>query len=367
LLEAAVVVTAVVFAIETIRQKERLEWRTPFTIPAALFLIAGVISVIVAPDRRAALGLWRAYLVEPIVFFFIVGAVARSPRRALVILAGLAAGGLIVAILNAAVVIDFLRRHAGEPGLVRPVAIYTTPNAVPLFLVPMIAVAGSIAVYARDLRLRLAGVAFVVIAGLACLLSFSLGGLLALSAVGLGLALTHRHRFWLLAAIVVGVVAITRVPAFARRISFENPGFVSGSLASRQRLAGITLRMLRDHPIFGSGLSGFAHAIQPYRDGYPEQLIDPHFIVLNFWTETGLLGLVAFTWVMIRAFMVSWRGWRRASAAWRPLHLGVALALVAVVVHGLVDVPYFKNDLSLEFWVLLGLTWAGTRWDLARA
>ena len=38
------------------------------------------------------------------------------------------------------------------------------------------------------------------------------------------------------------------------------------------------------------------------------------------------------------------------------------MALVAVVIHGLIDVPYFKNDLSLEFWILLALTWAGTKW-----
>ena len=35
--------------------------------------------------------------------------------------------------------------------------------------------------------------------------------------------------------------------------------------------------------------------------------------------------------------------------------------MVAVIVHGLVDVPYFKNDLALEFWTFLGLAWAGTR------
>jgi hypothetical protein len=28
-------------------------------------------------------------------------------------------------------------------------------------------------------------------------------------------------------------------------------------------------------------------------------------------------------------------------------------------------VPYFKNDLSLEFWVLLGVSWAGCRWATA--
>ena len=32
------------------------------------------------------------------------------------------------------------------------------------------------------------------------------------------------------------------------------------------------------------------------------------------------------------------------------------IALIAVIVHGLVDVPYWKNDLSLEFWALLSLS-----------
>jgi len=41
-------------------------WRTSLTIPTALFLVAGAISVVVAPDRRAALGLYRASLIEPI-------------------------------------------------------------------------------------------------------------------------------------------------------------------------------------------------------------------------------------------------------------------------------------------------------------
>jgi hypothetical protein len=39
----------------------------------------------------------------------------------------------------------------------------------------------------------------------------------------------------------------------------------------------------------------------------------------------------------------------------------VLLALIGIVVHGLVDVPYWKNDLAAEFWILLGITWAGLR------
>ena len=52
---------------------------------------------------------------------------------------------------------------------------------------------------------------------------------------------------------------------------------------------------------------------------------------------------------------------RRHPAPWRPYDLGVILALVAMVAHGIVDVPFFKNDLSLEFWALLGMLWAADR------
>ena len=71
--------------------------------------------------------------------------------------------------------------------------------------------------------------------------------------------------------------------------------------------------------------------------------------------------LAGFMRVLSDAFVQTWRG-RRAGSEWGPIELGVFLALVAVLVHGLVDVPYFKNDLSLEFWVLLGVAWAGRRW-----
>ena len=128
------------------------------------------------------------------------------------------------------------------------------------------------------------------------------------------------------------------------------------------RLWSATLQMLRQHIVFGAGLSGFADRLAPFWNAnHPERFMDPHNIVLNFWVETGLLGLVAFAWILVSAFAVTWRGWRSAPSYWRPIELGVLLALVALVAHGLVDVPYFKNDLSLQFWALVALAWAGSK------
>src|SRR5438445_804458 len=85
------------------------------------------------------------------------------------------------------------------------------------------------------------------------------------------------------------------------------------------------MRMLAHRPIFGSGLSGFASAINPYRNGYAELQIYPHNILLNFWAETGILGLVAFGWLMVKTFIATLAGWIHGSSGWRPYQLGVLL------------------------------------------
>jgi O-antigen ligase len=154
------------------------------------------------------------------------------------------------------------------------------------------------------------------------------------------------------------------IPIVRQRVVLETQN-VSGSTASfRIEIWTATLRMLRDRPLLGSGLSGFQTRIGPYWNAtHPanERFIDPHNIALNFWTETGLLGLVSFAWIFVAGAVNSWRAWRWGPEAWRPLQLGFLLALLAILVHGLVDVPYFKNDLSLEFWALLALAWAGSQ------
>jgi hypothetical protein len=41
---------------------------------------------------------------------------------------------------------------------------------------------------------------------------------------------------------------------------------------------------------------------------HPNTLTFPHNIVFNFWSETGLLGAVAFTAIFVVVVIVSWKG-----------------------------------------------------------
>lgn len=363
LLEVAIGLTVLVFLAEMRRQRGRVELRTPLTIPAVLLLGAGAISVLVAPDHRAALGLYRAYFIEPVAFFFVLGEVVRDTRQALWIIGGLALAVILLGIPNVAVTLNAIRSHTLNVGGVPPVAIYQAANSVAMFDVPVIALVASLLAYGAGPTVRVASALFLLFSVPALLLTLSRGGYLALFAVALGLALVHRRRLWFLVILAVAVIAVTRIGPIGQRLahelSFSDP---SNSLTPRLQLWRVTLHALEAQPILGGGIAGFSHAIAPYRGSYAEQVIYAHNIFLDFWIETGILGLIAFGWILIRAGRSSWQGWRRGPPAWRPLQLGVGLALVAIIVHGQVDSPYWKNDLSLLFWVLLALTWAGTRW-----
>jgi O-antigen ligase len=366
LLEVAILATIAVFAVETIQHRLRIEWHGPLTPPAILFIVAGAISVLVSGDHRGALGLYRAYFLEPAAFFLIVGAVASTPRRAGLILLGFAAGGAVAAVLNASVVLDAIRHHVLDLATTPPVVIYQTANAVSLYLIPLVAMAAAILLHGRGRAERWLSGLFLAVALPACLLSFSRGGYLALAAVALGLAISHRWAKLLVPAVVLAALAVSQVPLIRHRIAYELHAVPGNTLDFRLRIWGQTLRMLSHSPVLGIGLSYYQQAMGPYWQDLP-RVIYPHNIVLNFWSVTGLLGLAGFFWLAIRAFLLGWRGWRRHPAEWRPYDLGVMLVLVAMLVHGLVDVPFFKNDLSFEFWALLGILWAAHRWSGAGA
>jgi O-antigen ligase len=368
LLEVMIGLTVLTFLVETWRSGERLCWRSPYTVPGLLFLLAGLIGVAVSPVHVQAAGLWRAYILEPLAFFFLLGTVIRSSRAAYLLVAGLGLGGLAAGLTNSFIVVEAMRHHVLHVTVRPPVVIYNTANAIALFLVPLIAVAGAVVLHARDRRLRLGALVFAALAVLSVLLSFSRGGYMALAAVGIGLALSHRWRWRLIPAVVVVGAALTQVPPIEHRLIADlNPSDPANSFVLRLKLWQASVHMLAQHPLFGAGMSAFQVTIQPYIKGLltDQQLVMyPHNLILNFWTETGLLGLAAFLWLLVQAFRMSFTGWAGSRSEWRPLYLGVFLAMVAVVVHGMVDVPYWKNDLSLEFWALLAVTWAGLRWSL---
>src|SRR5207245_7285251 len=124
-----------------LRSRTPLIWRSPFTLPALLFIVAGAIAVLAAPSRTAGLGLYRAYIIEPIAFGLVLTNVLRTPRRAALVAAGLGLGAAVAGLANSYVVLSGLIHHTYDVAVTPPVGIYSTATPVAPYLLPVTALA----------------------------------------------------------------------------------------------------------------------------------------------------------------------------------------------------------------------------------
>jgi hypothetical protein len=47
--------------------------------------------------------------------------------------------------------------------------------------------------------------------------------------------------------------------------------------------------------------------------------------------------------------------WKNEDNYKKVIALGLIAAMIAMVGHGMVDVPFFKNDLAVMWWLMIGL------------
>ena len=175
---------------------------------------------------------------------------------------------------------------------------------------------------------------------MATLLAKSDGGLIAIAAaVMVTLFLKKKTRRIAVAIALISLVATFAIPQLGQKVG-DQILFREWSGKVRLVMWDETVAMLRSRPIFGAGLGAFPVMIAPYHVAtWMEVFQYPHNILLNLWSETGLLGLIAFGLILF-----TW--WRRGRTLALPM-------IAAILVHGIVDVPYFKNDLAVLFWILI--------------
>lgn len=124
-----------------------------------------------------------------------------------------------------------------------------------------------------------------------------------------------------------------------------------------------SIPMLRDHWLAGAGLGGYKAVFAPYHHiSFIEIFMYPHNVILNFWSETGLYGVFFFVLLCGAVGAMGVMTLRRVRALdtedafqMRCFLFGTLMALLVLTIHGLVDVPYFKNDLAVQWWVFVTL------------
>lgn len=441
----------------------------PFQWEIILLLAISLISAGVAGFSNAAFGIWKAYFLEPILVYIVVVNVFAyrdkplgTPDAKLAWHSGCQAAALLWPLLVSALFISLLAIYQKITGHLidnpfwaaevqrRVVSVFGYPNAVGLYLAPLVMVLGGwaldkiritrstslgqanyelrikknetssdvipvktgiqnpaqkswIPAFARMTQKWLPAfiILTIILSLLAILFAKSMGAALGLAAGAFVFALLagKRSRITAIILVVIAATVIFAIPQ-TRTKAIERLTLQDFSGQVRLILWDETWKMLQDgRSVFGAGLASYQETVKPYHvDGFYynkdkdpdfhrktlifddayrakywqplEVYLYPHNIFLNFWSELGLAGMLLFIWIIGRFLFIGVRQITNppAGRAGYKLHItdnkktsneylliGLISAMVCMAVHGLVDVPYFKNDLAVTFWVLLAM------------
>lgn len=330
------------------------------SIPFFLLVVAGIIGVIVAPDKTAALGILKAFIIEPIIFFFVIRSTLKWYDDAEVACLFLGLGALTVA--GFAIFQQQTGLSIPAPWDVegRTTSFFPYPNAVGLYLGPIIVLGINLIGRYSEKKLYPRAWFWTLVSSLsiaAVIFSQTEAAWLAVPAAILIFGILNKKtRPLSIILIIIAAVAVCLAPNFHDKIFLQD---YSGQVRLKQWNE--TTVMLKDHWLFGAGLSGYPAAVAPYHSHEEVEIFQyPHNLVLNIWSELGLLGLLAFlTFLWYSAWLIREGLRRRSSLFW--LTMTSAAALTEMLIHGLVDVPFFKNDLALLTAGLLAiLVWSAT-------
>ena len=323
--------------------------KTPLYLPLLLFLIIGSISVVRTNffyySTQEFFRITSAFLL-----FFLVANNSKEENKFILPL-------ILAANIVAFIGIQNYFRHSFS------VAVSTLPNHNLLagYLVISISLALGLFLFNKgNLQKRLPFL-FLIILPLICLiLAKSRGGLLSLMAAlfVLILAALNRKKRWILVTLSLLVILLlfTPNPMMKRLIHIgeEDPHAYERLLVWRA-----TLDIIKDYPLFGTGLGTF-------RDYYPQYKPQigfrtagfAHNEYLQYGAELGLIGLALALWFLILLFKHSKRLLFQKESG---ISIVLVSSMVGILAHSLVDFNLHTIPITTTFFYLLGLSVSSQR------
>lgn len=367
ILEVMILVIVVVWGIRTI--KERLIKKAcPAWLPWRWILLAwilvGVLSVVVSPDLRQALGLWKAYILEPVLFFIVFVNTIKTKHQVRSVVWAL---GSLTVIVGFVALVQYagllpIPSPYGTQVPMRATSVYPFPTAVGKLLGPLVALFLGLTLTGRrkengqpsqGLWPYIFPWGVLVFGLMALVLSFSRGAIIAVFAAMIFLSFFSQWKRWLWILLIAVILLSLAVP-FTRHELLSIISTKDTSADVHVVMWKGAIRIIKANPILGTGLASFPVVYEKYKEAtHVEFFPNPDELYLTLWIEMGLTGLIVFIWIVIRSF--------RTVAAllknpeYRNYTVGLMAALISLLVHGFFDTPYFKNDLAVAFWVLAGL------------
>ncbi len=237
-------------------------------------------------------------------------------------------------------------------------------NTFAAFLILPVLLGISFFISEKKIKVRILYLILLLIMFAALILTQSRGGFIALllSLVVYFVFLNGRDKkkFLLImgaAVLIIGLLIFIRGNIFATIISsFRNRmivlfRFLGGShtksLGTRTLMVKDSIKMLRAHPILGTGNGTYQYVYMKYRSAYYFSKF-PHSIFFQILDELGIVGGAAFIYLIFALFK---NGVRTVRNKYNVLLIGLVSALFGIVLHALMDFDWSLMFMPFIFFV----------------
>lgn len=331
-----------------------------------LLLIIALVSSFLAGDKTNALGIFKGWFLVPAIFAWLITK-NFNQKNLWKLSIPLYVGLLIISIwsiFQKLGIIGALFYQAGDSSFSqylqerRVFGPFESPNFLAMYLVPALLISFSIIEHIKYKCSKILLAVSVVLPVLALYFSGSRAGLITLI-LGALVYLNYRfidvqktkYRKPFFAVLFIFLFLLINVGYLFFATKYFQPE-AGSSDDIRVQIYKYSETLIRNHPVAGIGLGQFQTAIAEISKsstafqefGLPYAL-HPHNLFLALWLNLGTYGLISFVLLLVAMFKNLYFNDSKLKAYF-------IAAVFAILIHGLFDSTYFKNDLSAIFWLI---------------
>lgn len=321
-----------------------------FFAATTIFFLGVIVSTALSLDTRVSLGILKGWFFDPFLFCLVLFFIVKTKGQIEKILFSLLASGIFVAVVGLIYKLFGVLTYDG-----RLRAFFLSPNHLAMFLCPCFLASFYFLAGTHDKKRKIFLLFSIFLIGLAIYLTYSYGAWIGVvGSLGVWSLFSLQKR-----ARILGFIGIAVLIVFLIFFQLDSQKFKNliesprSPLQSRIMVWQSALKIAADNFVFGIGPGMFQKQYldyQKYFIPYLEWAVpQPHNIFLAFLVQNGILGLAGFLMIVFLFFN---NGIKNLQSN-REQKVLLMVVMSYFLIHGLVDTTYWKNDLSVVFWMLI--------------
>jgi putative inorganic carbon (hco3(-)) transporter len=333
-----------------------------FRWPIILIIISAYLATFFVKDSMGALGLFKSYFLEALFFFvLLVFSLKRKNFKNCIYSLQILVFLIFAVALFQKLSGNFIFNTTDVLEQGRITSLFGYPNANGLILLPIFFLSFINLLKDKKIWLKIFNILTLILSVIVIYWAKSESALVAII-VGLLLftlfKVVKNKKFILIISLLILLVSLIFPFVIKAPQIIDEPGTMNYTLKQkillqdlsgqvRRQMWSETIEYLKDYPILGAGLGAYQEKIESYHQTeYIEIFLYPHHIWLNFWVSLGLFGLIGFLCLSILFITKLIKDLSKEN-------LILLIVFLTIIIQGIVEVPYFKNDLAIIWWLVI--------------